>query len=47
MRRYFEKPSSKKRKMKDFAIRRDYMEMLKKRRNEKECWTIITPKGAI
>ncbi len=47
MRRYFEKPSSKKRKMKDFAIRRDYMEMLKKRSQEKECWTIMTAKGAV
>ena len=33
--------------MKDFAIRRDYMEMLKKRSQEKECWTIMTAKGAV
>tara|TARA_Y100001937_G_scaffold85233_1_gene115260 strand:+ start:98 stop:439 length:342 start_codon:yes stop_codon:yes gene_type:complete len=46
-RRYFEKPSSKRRKERDFAIRRDWIENLKRRQNEKECWTIITPKGAM
>ena len=46
-RRYFEKPSETKKKQKNFAKRRNYIDQLRAKRSEKECWTIITAKGAI